>query len=264
MNNNESQSDNAMQLENMKKLRTRLFDLFAEQKKWQKQLQDVGENMTFDDVHHQIKWANDKIAKHQKIIARCENFEKKTGKNRMSATIEEADNDEYVLVTVIDQYTEPNFYYSIEHSQKRIAFWKDEISKYEQKLQMMEIAQQQIDDLTLEIADINEQLKNATTGMTSESLEEESSNKIESMCIPQYNKTDKIWIYTDKATCEDKERFEEHIKYLCKNGLPASKIKHYILTQEKEYILEHINLTMQYNLLKEMGVNFKKKTYLNA
>lgn len=74
MNNNESQSDNAMQLENMKKLRTRLFDLFAEQKKWQKQLQDVGENMTFDDVHHQIKWANDKIAKHQKIIARCENF----------------------------------------------------------------------------------------------------------------------------------------------------------------------------------------------
>ena len=60
--------------------------------------------------------------------------------------IEEADGEYTIADVVYDGYEPINEYYiySIEHSRKRIAFWEGEIAKCEQKLQMMEIVQQQL------------------------------------------------------------------------------------------------------------------------
>ena len=248
-------------------LRTRLMELFAEQKNWKKQLQEIGENMSFDDVRNQIKQANEKIAKHQEIIVECEECEKKNGKDvSIMVPIEEADGEYTIADVVYDGYEPINEYYiySIEHSRKRIAFWEGEIAKCEQKLQMMEIVQQQLTQVTQDIAAVNEQIKNATTVLTNEPLVEEQSNDIENVFIPENNRVSKEWIYTDKATSEDKDRFEKHIEYLCKNKISAYQIKRYIKEQEKDCILEHINFTKQYEILKEKGVDFQEKTFLNA
>lgn len=235
-------------------LRARLRELLVEQKNWQDQLQEIGEGMAFDDVRNQIKQANDRIEKHKEIITKCEK------RGETGVTIEKADieynisNDSEGLLWI----------YSANHSKKRIAFWKDEIAKYEQKLKMMEIAQQQLTEVIAEIAEINAQIQKTTTSLTSEPLVAEQSNKIGNVSIPENNKVSKDWIYTDKATSEDKERFEKHIEYLCGKKISAQQIKRYIKEQENDSILEHIDFTKQYEILKGIGVDFKKKTFLNA
>lgn len=246
-------------------LRMRLIKLFTEQKDWQKQLQEVAGNMTLDDVRNQIKKANEKIAKHQDIIVKCEEFKREN--KRWIEQLWNAD-PEYTTIEVEKGWDgEPIDsvgVYSVKHSQKRIAFWEDEIAKCEQKLQMMEIAQQQLTQVTQDIADVNEQIKNAAMRPVSEPLVEETSNKIDNVFISENNRLRKDWIYTDKATSEDKERFEKHIEYLCRKKISAQHIKRYIKEQENDSILEHIDFTTQYEILKEIGVDFKKKTFLNA
>lgn len=110
----------------------------------------------------------------------------------------------------------------------------------------------------------SEQFKTTTTNVTSESLVEEQSNEVENVFMPENNRVRKDWIYTDKAKSEDKERFKDYIEYLCKNNVSAQSIKNYIKAQEKDNILVPIKPTKQYDLLEEIGVKFKKKTFLNA
>ncbi|MCQ2345890.1 MAG: hypothetical protein MJZ82_03895 [Paludibacteraceae bacterium] len=186
-------------------LRTRLMELFAEQKKWKKQLQEIGENMSFDDVRNQVKQANEKIAKHQEIIVECEECEKKNGKDvSIMVPIEEADG-EYTIEDVVYDGDEPiNAYYiySIEHSRKRITFWEGEIAKHEQKLQLMDIAQQQLEQMTQEISDVNDQIKNANTSQRSEPLVEESSDKVEKASTPKINMETTMLYRTDDLSFE--------------------------------------------------------------
>lgn len=200
-------------------LRARLMELFAEQKNWQKQLLEVGENMTFDDVRNQIMQANEKIAKHQDIIVKCEEFKRKN--KRWIEQLWYA-KSEYTTIEVDYDGNEPiDSYgvYSIEHSQKRIAFWKEEIAKYEQKLQMMDIAQQQLAQVMEEIADVNEKIKNAATCQTSEPLVEETSNIIENTSTSKINTvTTKLYRIDNLSMeiCQDK--FNDIIITSPKNG----------------------------------------------
>lgn len=250
----------------IKSLRAQLMDLLSEQKKWQSQLLELGENMTLDDVHDKIKQAQDIIIKHQKIIAKCEKREKELGRKvRLSVPFDHEDADsEYTIPDVVNGYFDGFMLYSVEHSQKRITFWRNNIAQHEQTLTMMEIAQQQLKQVMAEIADVNDQIKNATMRLLTEPMMKNPSSEIETVFILENNRESKNWIYTDKATSEDKERFKKHIEYLCENNSSAQLIKKYIQEQEKNCILEHLNFTKQYEILKEIGVDFKKKTYLNS
>lgn len=212
-------------------LRAKLFDLIEEQEKWQRMKDEAMGADTIDVLRGEIMSIKKTIAHHEDIIERCRRagkmylFPQKTehswyynSPEYIPSGDERDDWDEEYVIYGGDMYL-PGLVVSVKHSEKRVSIWQEEITKLEQRVIKITIAQEQLEQVTQDIADINEQIKNTTTRLSSEELVEDSSTELVKATIPKIN-TEPTKLYrTDRLPveiCQDK--FNDIIITSPKNG----------------------------------------------
>lgn len=201
-------------------LRAKLFDLIEEQEKWQRMKDEAMGADTIDALQGKIKSIQDTVAHHEDIIERCHKagksylFPQKTehswyynSPEYIPSGDERDDWDTEYVIYGGDMYL-PELVVSVKHSEKRVSIWQEEITKLEQRVIKITIAQEQLTQVTQDIADINEQIKNAAMSQPSEPLVEESSDKVEKASTPKINMgTTKLYRIIDNLSleiCQDK------------------------------------------------------------
>lgn len=254
-------------------LRAKLFDLIEEQEKWQRMKDEAMGADTIDVLRGKIMSIKKTIAHHEDIIERCHRagkmylFPQKTEHSwyynspEYIPCDERDDWDKEYVIYGGDMYL-PELMVSVKHSEKRVSIWQEEITKLEQRVIKFTIAQEQLTQVTQDIADINEQIKNATTSQRSEPLVEDSFD--ETVSKPVSNK-DYLWVmYTSKATEEDKHTFENYLRQLChsKKKSLTKDIKDYLKAKKNDgIIIRPVQINTEFELLKQFGYPFGEKAY---